>query len=165
LTIINNLRYNKYRKILGGKKMENVKSLYIVNVFSVKEKNLEDYEQEAKIKSIIHNRTITASQIRDKYAISKSDHYKFCIDEVLYSDTLEYANEFLEKNICDVYEYCYDYAVIIKVPLNAAYPSTYVDELYLYKFNNKKFGYEKITKEEIDENLYKAIASKFNFIE
>lgn len=145
--------------------MENVKYLYIVDVFSAKEKTIEDYEKKAKIESIIHNRKISAEDIRDKFCFSKCDHYNFCIDEVLYADTLEYANEFLEKNVCDVYEYCYNYAVIIKVPLNAAYPSTYVEELHLYKFNNEKFGYEKIEKENIDEKMYEAIASRFNYIE
>lgn len=55
--------------------------------------------------------------------------------------TLEDAVEVVEKNMCDIWEYCYDYACIEQLN-GALYP--WAEERWFYKFNREKDGYEEI---------------------
>ena len=58
---------------------------------------------------------------------------------------LDSAKEVVEKNMCDIWETCYDYAVIEKVD-----PCLYPDcmERYFFKYNKEKDGYDPIPEPE-----------------
>lgn len=144
--------------------MAKVKNLYIITVFHMEKKTNEDYEREAKIASIRHNREITLDRIK-QMQFSKADLYKFSSDEVAYFDNFDEANEFLVENTCDVYEYCYTYGAILETPLNCAYPFMYSTNLHLYKYDEKNKGYYPADRENINEEMYEAIKAFFSYHE
>ena len=55
--------------------------------------------------------------------------------------TLEMAVETVESNMCDIWEYCYDYACIEELD-HSLYP--YARERWFYKYNKKTGRYEEI---------------------
>lgn len=55
--------------------------------------------------------------------------------------TLKDAVETVETNMCDIWEYCYDYACIEELN-DALYP--WAEERWFYKFNRETGRYEEI---------------------
>ena len=55
--------------------------------------------------------------------------------------TFEMAEETVKNNVCDIWEYCYDYACIEELDYGL-YP--FAEERWFYKFNRKTGHYEEI---------------------
>lgn len=62
-----------------------------------------------------------------------------------YKETLEEAEEALNENMCDMYEYCYVYAVVEKL---GPYIHPNVEEEYWFKWDDDRGGFFRIDKPE-----------------
>lgn len=67
-----------------------------------------------------------------------------------YKETLEEAEEALNNNVCDMYEYCYEYAVVEKL---GPYIHPYVEDEYWFKWDDDKGGFFRIEKPEATYNV------------
>lgn len=74
--------------------------------------------------------------------INKDGESSRCVG---YFETLEQAEEIISKNICDIFEYFYDYAVIENIPTGIY---KYDCSPKWYKWNLEKNCYEKTEKPE-----------------
>lgn len=63
-----------------------------------------------------------------------------------YTRTFKEAEEILNKNLYDLYEYCYQYAVVEKL---GPYIHPHVEEEYWFKWNEEKSGFFRINKPEV----------------
>lgn len=49
-------------------------------------------------------------------------------------DKFEYVKGIIEHNAGDLYEGCFEYVMVDKVPLDTLYFSTYIEERYIFKY-------------------------------
>ena len=77
------------------------------------------------------------------------DEYNFanigCSRSPCFRFTFESAEEVVKTNMCDIWEYCYDYAVIHEIGAEL-YPYRYMRKFY--KYNRDVNGYEPIEEPE-----------------
>ncbi len=69
------------------------------------------------------------------------DYTLGCTRSVGWRPTFEMAEETVVNNMCDIWEYCYDYACIEELDYGL-YP--WADNRWFYKFNEKTGKYEEI---------------------
>ena len=73
-------------------------------------------------------------------------------------DEFSFVKSIIEHNAADIYESCFDYVIVDKVPLNTLYFRTYIEERFIFKyggFNNYHLIDSAIGLEEINRMMEK----------
>lgn len=84
--------------------------------------------------------TFEKCEPNDKLGVDIGDHRSPC-----FRYTFEDAEEVVKNNICDIWETCYDYAVIEEIDCRL-YSCSHIQKFY--KYNRDIDGYEPIEKPE-----------------
>lgn len=84
------------------------------------------------------------SKLKHIYIVITSVDDRFINSQrvVGYFNKLKEAQNIVTHNICDIWEYSYDYAMIVRID-EGLYPSGF--ERYIYKYDEKKGGYREIS--------------------
>lgn len=98
----------------------------------------------------INDSPIYLITVFDKCEPDERFGYKLgCTRSVGFRYSFELAEEVVKTNMCDIWEYSYDYACIEEL-VPCLYP--WAEERWFYKFNREKGGYEEIDEPVILKN-------------
>lgn len=129
--------------------------IYTLFLYSVKNKTEDDWKEELRVRKATYPSDITLEEYKEKQRRfnkialnSCEESFDYLIEASVcrgfYSE-LEKVEKVLKDNLTDVWEGCYDYAVVVKIPLNYIYPQTYtkLDETNFYYYDKDLNGYIK----------------------
>lgn len=133
------------------------KYLYIVSTVSLKELSENDLKKDFELHKVQYpgwkNKTFQEycefkkGWGRDKYELSQEDNSYFL--------DFEKAKECVERNFADINDGgAYNYTVIKRTPLEKAYAMTYVEELHIFKYDNKTSTYKELPLDTNNETKY-----------
>ena len=126
--------------------------IYIVRTIDLKVKTEQDLKNGYEVFKINYPnwRTKTYEDYIDFMKDWKRDKYEQGYEENAYCETYEQAYMKVINNICDMNDGgLYDYASIIKTPVDYCYPESYLEDedTTLFKFDYKRNSYFEVRKD------------------
>jgi len=133
-----------------------MKYIYIVRTIDLKVKTEQDLRNGYEIFKINYPswRTRTYEEYIDFMKNWDDDKYEISFEDNCYCGSYGTAFEKITNNECDINDGgVYDYASIVKIPLNRCYAESYVrkEDITLFKFNYEKDRYDEVGTENENE--------------
>ena len=98
--------------------------------------------------------------VRYLYELSVAEGYFKPRDIIGYFTNLRELQELVESNSFDLYEGCFEYAYIEKIPLNRVFPLTKEQYIYHYNETYEKYGLREETEWDRDAESWKSLGVK-----